>query len=112
MSYMPRTQSKKFLDGDCPAGVLAIYDNGGKTWDRYTVFYKPTAPLKDRGEYIGYRGMSEDPYSPSGFGIYGELKAWEVAAYRSRVYHHSAKWSDLPEQVKKSVRQDCEDFGK
>jgi hypothetical protein len=56
--------------------------------------------------------MSEDPYSPSGFGIYGELKAWEVAAYRSRVYHHSAKWSDLPEQVKKSVRQDCEDFGK
>jgi hypothetical protein len=107
---MPRTQSKKFLDGDCPSGVLAIYDNGGKTWDRYTVFYKPVDVLKDRGEYIGYRGMSEDPYSPQGFGIYGEMKAWEVAAYRERVYRDSAKWSDLPEQVKKSVRQDCSDL--
>lgn len=112
MNYRPRTQSKKFLDGDCPAGVLAIYDNGGATFDRYTVFYKlPKDAEKYYGSYwIGYRGMSEDPYSPSGFGIYAEMKAHEVAAYRSSVYRHSAKWSDLPEQVKKCVRQDCEDF--
>lgn len=114
MTYRPRTQSKKFLDGDCPAGVLAIYDNGGKTFDRYTVFYKlPKDAEKYNGSYwIGYRGMSEDPFAPNGFGIYDEMKAHEVAAYRSSVYRHSAKWSDLPEQVKKSVRQDCEDFGK
>jgi len=112
MSYRPRTQSKKFLDGDCPDGVLAIYDNGGKTWDRYTVFYKPTEPVDYAYGWIGYRGMSEDPYAPNGFGIYAEMKAHEVAAYRNRVYRDSAKWSSLPEQVKKSVRQDCADFQK
>lgn len=110
MTYRPRTQSKKFLDGDCPDGVLAIYDNGGETWDRYTVFYKPQAGADYAYGWIGYRGMSEDPYSPGGFGIYSEMRAHEVAAYRNRSYRHSAKWSDLPEQVKKSVRQDCEDF--
>lgn len=110
MTYRPRTQSKKFLDGDCPAGVLAIYDNGGKTWDRYTVFYKPLVPLKDIRDHIGYRGMSEDPYSPQGFGIYDTMEAWEVARYRESIYRQSAKWSDLPEQVKKSVRHDCSDF--
>lgn len=110
MTYRPRTQSAKFLNTDCPAGVLAIYDNGGKTFDRYTVFYKPSEAVDYAYGYIGYRGMSEDPYSPSGFGIYGEMKAHEVAAYRNSIYRESAKWSDLPEQVKKSVRQDCEDF--
>ncbi len=110
MSYKPRTQSKKFLDGDCPSGVLAIYDNGGATFDRYTVFYKPLVPINYHDGWIGYRGMSEDPYAPNGFGIYSEMKAWEVAEYRRRVYRHSCKWSDLPEQVKKSVRNDCSDL--
>ena len=110
MSYTPRTQSRKFRDGDCPADVLAIYDNGGKTLDRYTVFYKPVAPLEDVRGWIGFRGMSEDPYSPQGFGIYGEMQAYEVAQYRNSIYRHSAKWSDLPEQVQKSVRADCDDI--
>lgn len=112
MTYIPRTQSAKFRDGDCPDGVLAIYDNGSKTFDRYTVFYKPTEPLKDMRGWIGYRGMSEDPFAPNGFGIYDEMEAYKVARYRERVYRESAKWSELPEQVKKSVRQDCADFQK
>jgi hypothetical protein len=108
--YKPRTQSKKFLDGDCPSGVLAIYDSGAKTFDRYTVFYKPTEPVDYAYGYIGYRGMSEHPYAPNGFGIYGEMKAHEVASYRNRVYRDSCKWSDLPEDVQRSVRADCADF--
>jgi hypothetical protein len=108
MTYRPRTQSKKFLDGDCPSGVLAIYDNGDETFDRYTVFYKPSEPVDYAYGWIGYRGMSEDPCAPQGFGIYSEMKAHEVAAYRRRVYHESAKWSDLPEAVKACVRRDCE----
>jgi hypothetical protein len=56
--------------------------------------------------------MSEDPYSPQGFGIYAEMEAYQVAQYRNRVYRESAKWSELPEQVKKSVRQDCEELEK
>ena len=108
--YKPRTQSAKFRNEDCPADVLAIYDNGGKTLDRYTVFYKPVEPLKDLRGWIGYRGMSEDPFAPNGFGIYGEMEAYKVARYRESVYRQSCKWSDLPEQVKKSVRQDCEEI--
>jgi len=105
--YIPRTQSKKFLNGDCPKGVLAIYDNGGDTFDRYTVFYKPTEPLEDiRGE-IGYRGMSEHPFSAQGFGIYDSMPAHQARAYRSSVYRHSCKWTDLPEDVQKAVRNDC-----
>lgn len=110
MTYRPRTQSKKFLDGDCPAGVLAIYDNGGETFDRYTVFYKPVEPLEDLRGRIGYRGMSEHPYSAQGFGIYGDMEAYEVARYRDSVYRHSCKWTDLPEDVQRSVRQDCKEW--
>ncbi len=110
MTYRPRTQSKKFLDGDCPSGVLAIYDNGGATHDRYTVFYKPSEPVDYAYGWIGYRGMSESPASAQGFGIYGEMKAFEVARYRSSIYRESAKWSDLPEEVKRCVRNDCSDL--
>lgn len=108
--YRPRTQSKKFLDGDCPDAVLAIYDNGGKTFDRYTVFYKPLEGGNFHDMIIGYRGMSTHPYDPQGFGIYGEMKAYEVAAYRNAIYRESCKWSDLPDDVKRSVRQDSADW--
>ena len=105
--YTPRTQSKKFLDGDCPAGVLAIYDSGTKDFDRYTVFYKPSEPVDYAYGWIGYRGMSESPASAQGFGIYAEMKAYEVARYRASVYRHSCKWSDLPAAVQDCVRRDC-----
>lgn len=112
MTYMPRTQSRKFRDADCPKNVLAIYDNGGKTLDRYTVFYKleKGAEKYDGAYWINYRGMSERPSSPQGFGISGEMKAHEVAAYRTRVYRESAKWSELPEEVKECVRRDCKEW--
>lgn len=105
--YRPRPQSKKFLDGDCPAGVLAIYDNGGKTFDRYTVFYRePTAGVTFSDMWIGYRGMSDHPFSPSGFGIYAEIEAWQLRGYRARAYRESCKWSSLPPDVKRAVLQD------
>jgi hypothetical protein len=110
MNYRPRTQSKKFLDGDCPAGVLAIYDSGPKDFDRYTVFYKPSEPITYAEGWIDYRGMSDEPSSPQGFGISGQMRAHQAADYRRRVYHHSAKWSELPEAVKAVVRRDCEEW--
>lgn len=112
MTYIPRTQSAKFRDSDCPADVLAIYDNGGKSFDRFTVFYKPVEPLKDLRGWIGYRGMSERPSSPQGFGIYDEMEAYKVAQYRMRVYRESFRWSELPEEVKRVVRDDCADIVK
>lgn len=110
MTYTPRAQSKKFLDGDCPAGVLAIYDNGGQTFDRYTVFYKPTEPQHYTRGYIGFRGMSEYPSSPQGFGIYDEMAPFEARQYREASYRHSARWTDLPEAVQATVIRDCADL--
>jgi hypothetical protein len=108
-SYTPRRQSKRWLDEDCPQGVLAIYDNGGKTFDRYTVFYRePITGDAYHNMWLGYRGMSEHPFDPQGFGIYSEMQAHEVAQYRYRASHDACKWSDLPDDVKRAVRMDCE----
>jgi len=98
--------NKRWLDGDCPAGVLAIFDNGGKTWDRYTVLYVP----QPGAEFVEYLGASERPYDPQGFGQHGEMRASEVASYRYRATSskESARWSDLPDDVKRAVRQDLE----
>lgn len=114
MTYSPRRQSVRWLDADCPKEVLAIMDNGGMSFDRYTVFYVPDKHTKaetpHRGMWIGYRAMSEHPASAQGFGIYEEMEAYKVAEYRYRAKSTYAKWSDLPEDVKVVVRRDCKDI--
>jgi hypothetical protein len=108
--YTQRRQSKRWLDADCPVGVLAIYDSGPKDFDRYTVFYKePIVGETYADMWLGYRGMSEHPSSPNGFGVYGEMEAHKVAAYRYRVSKQACKWSSLPDEVKAVVRRDCEE---
>ena len=106
MTYKPRRQSKRWLDGDCPDGVLAIYDNP-KFADRYTVFYAdPVTGTEYRDMVIGYRGMSEAPTHPQGVGMYGELAATQVAVYRYRNRNRAAKWTSLPDAAKRVVRDD------
>ena len=103
--YTPRRQSARWLDGDCPRGVLALYDNGGKTFDRFTVFYADPVPGPG-GPRIGGLGMSTDPFHPQGLGCSFEYEAHEVAAYRYRASHDAVKWSDLPPRVKECIRAD------
>ena len=43
-----------------PEYLPNVYDNGGETWDRYTVVYED-------GDVLG---LSEDPDSPQGFSQY------------------------------------------
>lgn len=105
-NYKPRRQSKRWLDSDCPAGVLAIFDHP-QFGDRYTVFYaEPIAGNTYADMWLGYRAMSETPASAQGIGIYGEMRAHELAAYRFANGHRKAKWSSLPEDVKRLVRRD------
>lgn len=114
MSYTPRRQSNRWLDGDCPKEVLAVMDNKGKTFDRYTVFYVPTKAMREeyphRGMWIGFRGMSERPSSPNGFGIYDQMEAYKVAEYRYRAKRDYATWSSLPKEVQDVVRRDCKEI--
>lgn len=44
--------------------IKAIYDNGGKTADRYTVYYD----AEPRGKMYQCLGMDDRPFHPQGFG--------------------------------------------
>lgn len=102
--YTPRRASKRWLDADCPKGVLAIFDSRN-CGERYTILY--AEPLRtDRGVYIQGVGCCETPFHPQGIGQHFELEAWQAAQYRYRSARHKAKWSSLPEDVKRLVRQD------
>lgn len=46
--------------------ALQIYDNGGKTFDRYTAVYMWD---RERSGLYDCRGMSEHPYHPQGYGM-------------------------------------------
>jgi hypothetical protein len=96
-----RRQNKRWLDADCPKGVLAIYDDH-KSIDRYTVFY--VEPVVD--DVLCYVAMNAAPFHPQGFGQHGELRRHEVAAFRYRERNKACRWSDLPQDCKRLVRQD------
>ena len=89
---------------DYPDGVLGIYDNGGETFDRYTVVYMPysvgmTGPL-----IFPFVGMSEHPFHPQGFGQHGELDFRYTRSKGERVLN----FADLPPDCQKLVLQDLE----
>ena len=101
--YRPRRSSKRWLEG-APRQVLACYDNGGKTLDRYTILFDTFWKGCD-GYQIDAYGASENPYNPMGFGM-----SVTVPAYVDRKkLGKKLKWSELPEPVKRAVRAWCEE---
>ncbi|MGG5753172.1 hypothetical protein ACQ3I4_11185 [Zafaria sp. Z1313] len=106
MTYVPRRAASRFLDGDCPAGVLAIFDSGPGDFDRWTVFYRDVIRPDGNAPTVGYRAMSADPFAPGGVGVFGEMQLEALRDYRRANRRRSARWSDLPEQVKRAVRAD------
>lgn len=80
---------------------IRCYDNGGKTFDRFTVVYmdEPTSCTNHRFGLYAARGMSENPYHPQGFGQYGE----------ARIGKHLGKrisFKALPKECRQAVLQD------
>jgi len=105
-SCKPRRQSARWLDGDCPSKVLAIYDNPNFC-DRYTVFYTEyTTDQETNRLFIQFRAMSPEPSSAQGFGMSGEMMDHQAADYRYYNRKRACKWSNLPEEVKRMVRDD------
>ena len=104
---------------DYPAGVVAVYDNGGKTFDRYTVVYTPS-PLPDYRNALGhpagtllfgYVGMSDWPFHPLGFCQHGEAVGqrptgggWAGRFSCGKVIH----FEELPPDCQKVVLRDTE----
>lgn len=56
--------------------ILRIYDNGGKTVDRYTVYFNvrhaPGKRVVWNQSYLTCLSMSENPFSPQGFCRHGQ----------------------------------------
>lgn len=68
---MTKTQlarKQRLMQNGIPKYVR-IYDNEGKSFDRYTCCY--TGKYRGNG-WFQYVGMSEYPFSPLGFGQHGE----------------------------------------
>ncbi len=79
---------------------IRCYDNGGKTFDRYTVVYM-NQPERERGLYAAI-GASEEPFHPMGFGQH-------CTAMPGRHLGRRIAFEDLPQDVQKMVRMDLED---
>lgn len=76
---------------------IKCYDNGGKTFDRYTVIYMDDP---ERGHNLfSSVGMSEHPFHPQGFGQHG-------AARPGRHLGKRIKFEELPVDCQKLVLQD------
>jgi hypothetical protein len=79
--------------------ILEIRDNGGETYDRYTVVYDSVEYTDGHGTHYEARGMSDNPFSPLGFGQM-------CTAMTGKHLGKKIKFSDLPENCQKLVRQD------
>jgi hypothetical protein len=80
--------------------ILEIRDNGGKTFDRYTVVYDSVEGMTSAGEALYWSvGMSSDPFHPQGFGQHG-------SAMPGKHLGHKIKFSQLPADCQKLVKQD------
>jgi hypothetical protein len=109
MTYTPRRAGKRWQEG-APEYILDVFDNKGKTFDRYTVLFCGSLlgwmPLEQRtyaNTYIQYLDMSDNPTHPQGFSQWGEMTAPQAAAYRYRDGHQRIRWLDLPEHIRKHV---------
>jgi|694.fasta_scaffold49906_12 hypothetical protein len=91
-----RRCSKRWLDEDCPEGVVAIIDNPAFT-DRYTIIYNYV-----NDGHVTYLGTN----SSGSFSGHGFMQTHEVSAYRYREKNRYIRWSDLPDTVKAMVRSD------
>ena len=76
--------------------IIAIYDNGGKTFDRYTVYFSRSY-MPEIKPYYGCFGMSEKPQHPQGFGQHS----------KGTLGRHNGKriaFNQLPDDCQKALK--------
>ena len=81
---------------------VKCYDNGGKTFDRYTVIYldEPEAEGAFAGNVYNSIGMSEHPQHPQGFGQHCTAECGFHLGRR-------IPFVSLPPDCRKAVEHDC-----
>jgi len=80
---------------------VRVYDNGGETFDRYTIVIEN--PVTNEQSWLG---SSEDPFFPTGFGQHlgSNLDGLQEGEHLGKLI----KFAELPEPVQKFVKQDTE----
>ena len=74
---------------------VVVYDNGGKSMDRYTVFITYAT-----GDTIAF-GMSDNPMSPNGFNQYVGVAPREISPGK----HQGKKLRRIPKEIEKAVKE-------
>lgn len=76
--------------------VIAIYDNGGRSFDRYHVITAFRSYDPGKNDFLG---LSENPSHPQGF------SQWGCIQVTSDMSHLGAEvdWYDLPENVQAHI---------
>jgi len=99
-------QNFKRLRSNYPKGICGIYDNGGRSADRYTVVFNPYLDTNDSNVYWNYLAMSAAPFHPQGVGLSGCTvnmrpgsggKGWGNACGKT------INWDDLPADCKQAA---------
>lgn len=96
---------------------VRCYDDGGQTWDRYTVVF--TGRYRHMtGGVFWYVGMSSAPFHPQGFGQHGDsaqqidVNAWGYAPALGRRNHLGQRvtLASLPKDCQALVKSDLRDL--
>lgn len=98
MEYRPRRSSKRWLE-QAPEYILACYDNGGKTCDRYSVLFGGSLWEPSMGCRIFVLTMSAAPNHPQGVSMWSDMRASDRQDCDTHV-----KWLDLPENIREHVK--------
>ena len=77
---------------------VRIYDNGGKTCDRYTAVYM-NCPTDHNRAYFDARAMDARPFHPQGFGQF-------TIACPGKHLGKRIKFEELPEDCQKLIQED------
>jgi hypothetical protein len=79
--------------------VKAIYDNGGKTADRYTVYYNAIEKKEGKNIFYACLGMDDKPFHPQGIGLHSSGVLGRHNGKRIQI-------DQLPLDCQKAITQD------
>ena len=99
------TRKERLMPNGIPKWIRC-YDNGGKTFDRYTVIFTHAHSFGMMGRTVGV-GMSEHPFHPQGFGQHFDYNNLD---YNGRSGGKKISFTDLPPDCQKLVLSDYMDY--